>query len=260
MSMSFLNRMMASIGIGSATVDTRLESARVRAGEEVRGVVQIRGGSLPQQVSQTYIHLMTQYRRERDDRQVRETVTVDRFLVSDPFTIGPGEFREVPFAFRLPDDTPTTVGRTQVWLKTGLEVPSAVDPTDQDHLAVLPHTHAQVVLDAIERLGFRLRQAECEYSRRLGSRLPFIQEFEFVPTGQFRGRLDELEAVLFPHPRGVDVMLEVDRRARGLSGLLEEAFAADERRLKVEFLTEHLATGAGGVAGYLEEIIRKYSR
>jgi sporulation-control protein len=42
--MSFLNRLMASIGIGSATVDTIVESAQVRVGDTLRGVIQVRGG------------------------------------------------------------------------------------------------------------------------------------------------------------------------------------------------------------------------
>lgn len=258
--MSFLNRMMVSVGIGAAKVDTRLENARVRAGDDLRGVVRVVGGSVPQQVSQICLHLMTQYRRKVDDRQVLETVTVDRFRVGDPFTIGPGDVREFPFQYRLPDDMPVTVGRTKVWLKTGLDVPAAVDPKDQDTLQVLPHRYVQVVLDALDRLGFRIRNAECEQSRRMGGRLPFIQEYEFVPAASpFRGRLDELEAVFFPHRSGLDVYFEIDRRARGLMGFLEEALDADERHIRVEFRPEHLAMDTNRVAGYLEQIIRRYA-
>lgn len=257
--MSLLNRMMASIGIGAAKVDTQLESSRVRAGDELRGVVRVVGGSVPQQVSQIYLFLMTQYRRQVGDRQVMETVTVDRFRVGDSFTIGPGEVREFPFQYRLADDVPVTVGRTRVWLKTGLDVPSAVDPKDQDFLQILPHRYVQVVLDALDRLGFRIRSAECEQSRRMGGRLPFIQEYEFVPTaGPFRGRLDELEAVFFPHRNGLDVYLEIDRRARGFLGFLEEALDIDERHVRVEFSADHLNQGVNRVAGYLEDIIRRH--
>lgn len=258
--MSFLNRMMASIGIGSATVDTVLENARVRAGEPMRGVVRVRGGSVEQAVDAISLHLMTQYRREVNDRTVREAYRLGEIQVTSGFTLAPGESREFPFDVMLPDQTPATIGHTPVWLKTTVGISSAVDPTDKDYLEVLPHPHTQVVLDAVAQLGFRLRQVECEYSRRLGRNCPFIQQFEFVPTTQFRGALDELELIFYPHAGGVDVWMEVDRRARGFGGLLEAAFDADESRLHVEFEVQHLAEGPHGVARHLVEIIGRHAR
>ncbi|MFZ5825210.1 MAG: sporulation protein, partial [Bacillota bacterium] len=224
--MSFLNKMMASVGIGSAKVDTVLENARVRAGEPLRGVVRVQGGSVQQQVETIYIHLMTQYKREVNDSTVRESVSLGQFPVVGAFTLGPRENREFPFEVLLPDETPATIGRTPVWLKTGLDIAMAVDPGDADYLEVLPHRHAQVALDAVAQLGFRLRQVECEYSRR-GRRYPFVQQFEFVPAGgRFRGYLDELELILYPHEGGLDLWMEVDRRARGFGGMLAEALDA----------------------------------
>jgi sporulation-control protein len=44
--MPFFKRILASVGIGGAKVDTRLEDSRYFAGNEVRGVVYIQGGSL----------------------------------------------------------------------------------------------------------------------------------------------------------------------------------------------------------------------
>ena len=84
-----------------------------------------------------------------------------------------------------------------------------------------PNSLLNGVLNSISSLGFRLRGAECENATyRLRGRLPFIQEFEFVPTsGTFRGRLDELELVFLPNSSTTaDLHFQIDRKARGLSG------------------------------------------
>lgn len=251
--MSFFSRMMASIGVGSATVDTVLESAEVRAGEPLRGVVRVRGGSVAQQVDGISLHLLTEYRREVNDHKVTETARLGDLEVTGPFSLAPGDVREFPFDVFLPDETPVSAGHTPVWLKTNVGISSAVDPTDKDRLTVRPHRHAQVVLDAVTQLGFRLRKVECEYSRRLNRSHPFVQQWEFVPTTQFRGQIDELELVLYPHNGGLDLWMEIDRRARGFAGLLDEAFDMDERRVHVEFETQHLTVGQ--VASYLAQLI-----
>jgi sporulation-control protein len=257
--MSFFGKMLASVGIGAATVDTQLESPRVRAGEEVRGRVVLKGGSVEQQLTGLSVRVMSQFYRDINDQRVRENAVVASFEVPGDATLRPGEVREVPLSFLLPDETPAAVGRTPVWLSTGLEVVAGVDPSDNDRLEVLPHRHTEVVLDAIGTVGFRLREVECEYSR-LGRRVPFVQEWEFVPTGQFRGHLDELEAVFFPSAQGIDVLLQVDRKARGLMGLFAEATGTDERLVRVSFSRAELSGGPEHVAGELAAVIRRHAR
>jgi len=41
--MSFVNKLLASVGIGSATVDTKIFRSELVPGEKVEGIVQIRG-------------------------------------------------------------------------------------------------------------------------------------------------------------------------------------------------------------------------
>jgi len=233
--MSFFQRMLASVGIGAAKVDTRLETPRLRPGDEVRGTVFIRGGSVEQRIDGIYLQLMTRYIVEKDDHKIPQTGIIGKFRITEPLVVRPGETIDLPFSFVLPLDTPTTRGGTPVWLKTGLDIDNAVDPTDHDHIEVDPHPYAQAVLDAVQSLGFRLRKAQCEYASRLGGRLPFVQEFEFAPPPAYRGRLEELELVFFLRPTGVDVWLEIDRRARGLLGMLESALELDERMQRLSF-------------------------
>ncbi|MCI3927197.1 sporulation protein [Paenibacillus sp. TRM 82003] len=257
--MSFFNRMMASIGIGAAQVDTVLEKQRYEPGETLRGVVKIKGGNVEQQIDTIYISVMTQYVKEVDDRKVYQSAELTKVRVSDPFTVRAGESQELPFSFPLPLSTPLTVGRTPVWLKTGLDIKSAIDPTDDDRIEVVPNDSMRAVMDAVSELGFRLRNADCEYAPRFGYGA-FVQELEFVPvSGAYRGRLDELEVIMSPQPDRIDLFLQVDRRARGLSGLFAEAMDMDETNVRCSIDAATLSRGPSAVAQQIDAVVRRFS-
>lgn len=258
--MSFFKKVLASVGIGSATVDTQLYTERLAAGEEVSGVVVITGGQVGQQVDNLYLFVKTQYVREVNDSKVTDVAIIDKILVSRTFTLAPNERREIPFRFRLSDKTPITLHRTPVWIETGLDIKNAVDPTDRDMIEVLPHSHMSTVLDALEQLGFRLREITNDYSPRLGQGLPFVQEFEFVPTsGPFRGLLDELEVLFFLKGDDLELFMEIDRRARGVRGMWEERLNMDESHIRFTIQGDQLRRGSGYIAEQLQQLIRKYS-
>jgi sporulation-control protein len=234
--MSFFNKVFASVGIGAAKVDTKLEKDRVMPGEEIRGIVEIRGGSVEQNIDDIYLSLHTTYIKERDDRKYTTTAQIDRFRLTQSFLIKENETKEIPFTFRLPLEIPLTMGRTKVWVTTGLDIKNAVDPGDKDYLTVVPNPLMQGIFNAVSNLGFRLREAECEQApRHLRRNLPFVQEFEFVAaSGPFRGRLDELELVLYPNSENeAEVLMQVDRRARGIGGFLSEAMGMDETYVRM---------------------------
>jgi len=252
------NRLLASIGIGGAKIDTVLEKSRYAPGEEVRGVVRIQGGNAVQQVETIELSVMTEYIRESNDHKHRHHAELGRYHVMKPFILQPSERQEVPFSFLLPNETPLTIGRAPVWIKTELEVRNAVDPGDNDRIDVVPTQGQHTVLEAISRLGFRLREADCQYASRLGGRMPFVQEFEFVPTGQFSGRLDELELTFFNRGDELELLLQVDRKARGFGGWLAEAMDADETFVRVTFANAQLAAGPDAIAHQLADIIARY--
>lgn len=256
--MSFFNKVFASVGIGAAEVDTKLEKDTYMPGETVQGVVVIKGGKIDQQIDEIYLALNTTYLREADDRKYSVAATIDRFRLTTPFTIQAKEKKDIPFSFQLPYDTPLSIGRSKVWVTTGLDIKGAVDPSDKDYLKVMPNSLMSAVFNTVEQLGFRIREAECEEApRRLRGRLPFVQEFEFVPTsGQFRGRLDELEVVFFPGGNGtLDIMFQVDRRARGLSGLFSEALGTDETNVRLTVTNEDIPL----LQQKIQNVIQRYS-
>lgn len=234
--MSFFNKVFASVGIGAATVDTRLKKDTFVPGELVEGIIAIKGGKIEQNIDDIYLSLNTTYLKESDDKKYTVSACIERFRVSAPVKIQQNEMKEIPFSFRLPEDTPISLGRTKIWIATGLDIKNAVDPTDRDYLKILPTDLMSSVIQAIQELGFRLRETDCEEApHRLRRRLPFVQEFEFVPvSGQFRGKLDELEVVFFAAENEfTDIVMQVDRRARGIGGFLAEAMEMDETYVRL---------------------------
>jgi len=256
--MSFFNKVFASVGIGSAAVDTKLEKDTYMPGETVNGVVEIKGGKVDQQVDEIYLTLNTTFLRESDDKKYTVTAAIDRFRLTTPFVIQSNEKKDIPFSFQLPFDTPLSIGRSKIWVTTGLDIKGGVDPSDKDYLKVVPNPLMSAVFNAIDNIGFRIREADCEEApRRLRGRLPFVQEFEFVPTsGLFRGRLDELEMVFFPSGNGsLDIMFQVDRRARGLSSLFSEAIGTDESNVRMSVSTADIPY----LQQKIQSVIQRYS-
>lgn len=257
--MSMFNRILASVGIGSAKVDLMLHQDTVPAGGTITGVVRIVGGNVDQQVDDVYAYIKTQYIRENNDHKSYQTATIGKYLLAGKFTVAAKQHYEFPVSFQLPPDTPVSMGRTPVWIQTGLDIKDAVDPTDKDYLHILPHPHASVVLQAVEQLGFRLREVSCEYAPRYArGGYSFVQEFEFVPTTNYRSQLDELEIIFYPNEYGVELLLQIDRRARGLSGLFMEALDADESFVRVQFDRAQLSQGSNIIANELNHLIGRY--
>jgi sporulation-control protein len=217
-----MKRVLSSVGIGSATVDTVLPDGSFVPGETVEATVEVEGGSSEQEIEQLNFAFVTRYRGEEGYEQS----VFERFGVAEPFTIGAGDRREIPIEFTVPYGTPLTKGGVTVWLKTGLDIDWALDPTDKDHVEVQPDERMAALFEAVEDLGFGFHSSEVERTR-FGHSHPFAQEFEFRPrSGPFARDLDELELVCAPTADAVQVHLEIDRRG----GLLSEMADTDESR------------------------------
>lgn len=253
--MSFFKKMLASVGIGSATVDTELDSIRVVAGDWISGTVHIQGGQVEQQIEAIFLSLKCYYARALNDQGITHTAVIAKYKVADGFHLQAGHRETLPFRYRLPENMPITLRDSPVWIETGLDIDNGADSSDKDLLEVLPSPEMRTVLDAMDRLGFGLRKITNSYAPSLGRGLPFVQEFEYDPSPSFRRTLDELEAVFFPRNGNLEVMLQVDRRARGFSGRLAEALNLDEIYVRIYFTREELRSGPDHIAAMLEEVI-----
>lgn len=255
--MSLFDKVKASIGIGAAKVDARLDQSAFTAGENITGTLHIQGGNIEQEIKGIDLHLVTEVIREVDDKKVKQNYSFITYRVASGFLIGKGEKKQLPFSIPLPADSPITLGNSKIWLQTALDISLAIDPTDQDFITIKPHPVIHTLLEATRSLGFVLRKIENLPHRR--SQIGLIQEFEFVPTsGAFRGKLDEIELIFFVEPQGVRIIMEIDRKARGLVSFLAESLDLDESKVSL-FLSYHeINQGVSATASRLHNVIRSY--
>ena len=243
-------KILSSIGVGGAKVDTRLSHDTLVPGETVSGETIIEGGSGPQEFERIYLYVSTRYKHEDS----LHDYTLVEHSVGGKFSVDAGEKRTIPFSFPLPYETPLSLGRHDVYVRTGLDVQGAIDPSDVDPIRVAPHPLQQAVLDAAGNLGFHLRQVENEYDPRKGAPLPFVQQFEFRPEGRYRGKVEEIELVFkLSGDETLDVLVELDRRAGSLGGLLESALDMNERFTRLRVTRSDAERGA--IEGMLADAI-----
>ncbi|MEG0259047.1 MAG: sporulation protein [Lysinibacillus sp.] len=241
--MSIFNKALASIGLGAAKVDTKLEKSSYVAGETVRGIVEIKGGNVEQDIATIYLTVYTTYIREANDKKYTDSAAINKVQVCSPFSIKANEGKSIPFSFELSLDTPVTMGKTKVWIQTGVDIKNAVDPTDKDFIEVKPTNIATRVLNEMTNLGFRLRKVDCEKaSLKIRSHFPFVQEFEFAPTsGTYRSHLDELEIVFLSQAQNsAELLIQIDRKVRGLGSLFAEALDMDESYVRMTITAQDL--------------------
>ena len=171
--------------------------------------------------------------------------------------IGPEEEKEIPVSFMLPEHTPITLGKTNVWVTTGLDIQKALDAGDKDYIDVVPNGLVTPVFDNLFKMGFEMTEATCEaVSSNIRKDPPFVQEFEFKPSdGPFRGKLDELELVVYSDGDCIELVMDIDRKARDLGSLIDEMHGMDETRVKITLCPEDV----DAIYDRLYEIIANWS-
>ena len=235
------------LGFGNVKVDARLHEGSVVQGGVLKGDVFITGADDAATIDELHLRVVTEYTRESDEYQKTENCVLTEHKLFDRLTIQPKEEKSIPFSLQLPFETPvTTMGWNRVYLETTLETSAIFDPNDTDPIEVAPHLFTERVLEAIENIGFSLFKVDCEYTHKFGGRYPFVQEFEFKAGGEFRGRLDELEAYLRPNQNGIEVIFQIDKRG----GAFSEYFGTDEKHASVNLSAADLQNPN------LEEVLR----
>ncbi|BDY04140.1 sporulation protein [Ferrimonas sp. YFM] len=219
-----LKKLLASVGIGAAKVDTQLHQDVMMPGHPFSATIVIKGGDVDQEISGLSLTLVTEAKAEVDDSTVYQHVALESWRLSEKMTIEAGQTYELPFEGVLHPETPiTTVGgrrnQSKVWLQTGLEVDLAIDPSDRDILAVAPTPAMDTLLAAMEQAGYQLHKADVEKGHLNGagfsSQSGAYQELEFVPGGMSLFGVREVEVSFVPQGGRMNALIEVDRAFRG---------------------------------------------
>lgn len=244
-----MKKMLSRIGIGAAVVDTVLPKTSFELGETFEVEVNVQGGAVAQDVEGIDFALLTLY----DRNESLSTGIIAEVKSRQAFTIAAGEQKSLTIPLTIPYHSPLTLGATKVWLKTGLDIDWSLDPRDSDDLQVRPDDRMRALLDAIESLGFTLKHAHCESAPFTLAR-PFVQELAFRPSeSELRGRVNEIELICDCSETQVHVLIEVDRRARGLLGALG---AERESKSRYSFSEPDVAAIAEELRHIIESSLR----
>jgi sporulation-control protein len=217
-------KLLASIGIGGARVDTLVEADTLYPGSQVPLRVVIEGGDSPQTISGLTIALMTRIKVNRDDSEFEQNHELCRWSLNETFELQPNEQKVYPFTITLPLETPITQVRTahqrsHVWLATGLDIDMALDASDKDDLPIQPTPVVARALAFMERAGYVMTKADVEEGTLSGpgfrSTLGCYQELEYRPSSSSWFGTQEVELSFVPSEQQTYVLIELDRRFGG---------------------------------------------
>ncbi len=221
-------KLLASVGIGSAKVDTFVLSEHLVPGGECNLKIVIKASdSVEQDINGLELALCTSAKSEKDlgdsEIKVNETVILSRWAMT-PNELGltgsvlaPGETIEYDLTITLHPDTPVTSvtnSLSKVWIATGLDIDKGLDSSDKDYLDIQPTQFQKHAVDAMYELGYKISKVDVEkgYLRGNGfqSEVNCYQEFEFRrQAGLFSSSEAELSFVSLNN--SVGLLVEKDR-------------------------------------------------
>ncbi|RYV01649.1 sporulation protein [Shewanella sp. OPT22] len=241
--MSFFKKALSTIGIGAAKVDTLLSLDEFECGGVIHGEVQVKGGSVDQEINHIIIRHFCEYIEEVEDnaQKRKKQYQLSAVKISDAFTVHSDESLVFDFEFNMHPRAPLSIGQSRNWIVTDLDIDNALDKSDKDLFSVTPNVKQHTLLSSMETLGFRISEVKCEAAKLRGESIPFVQEFEFKPTaGDFYRKLDEVEIVMLNEQDHLGALFEIDRRARGFTGFLSEMLDMDESLVRWNITDEDL--------------------
>jgi sporulation-control protein len=204
--------------------------------------------------------LMTYYMTEEIKRYVdeennekeeiiteRHDIIIDQIEFVESFTIEAKQTVDFDFSFKISEITPITLERQAVWIETDLDISSGIDSSDRDYIEILPHPYVQHIFDVFANLSFELVECEQKYTDIDRRSLPIVQEFKFKPTSFLHGEVDDIEIIFNVYNHGLEMLVEIDRKLRGVKGFFLECLDLDERVIRINFDGESLENDNGEI-------------
>jgi len=247
-------------GIGGPSVETVLHDPNTMPGGVLTGEVTVIGGQYNSDIRSLNLALRTKVEVESGDNEYKQNIEYAKLPIAGSFTLQEGARHTVPFQMPIPWEAPLThfygqpLYGTTVGVATELEVAGALDPGDLDPIAIHPLPAQERILAAFANLGFRFIGADCERGRIWGvhQELPFYQEIEFHPPGQYSRGIKELEVTFVAYPQSMEVVLELDKRG-GIFTEGRDAFC----RFTVDYATFGNTNWEQQLDGLLQDACRR---
>lgn len=209
-----------AFGIGGPTVDTVLHQPATQPGGVIGGEVRITGGDNARDVNSLTVSLAATVEVESGDEEYDQRIVFANQVVAGQGQLAPKAQVALPFQLQVPWESPFnalrgyTFHKMRIGVQTRFDLPGGLDATDFDPIDIhaLP-IHVQAI-EALERMGFQLKNADLERGRVPGSTLGFYNEIEFRGHGQ----VPECELTFVTGPQETHIILEVDKASLFGSG------------------------------------------
>jgi sporulation-control protein len=101
-------KILASVGIGAAKVDTILETEHLQPGQLFNANIVITAGDVAQEIAGLDLFLMTRVKVDGEEGEYFTNHVIDQWRITDIGTVEPGEVKSIPFEARLHPETPIT--------------------------------------------------------------------------------------------------------------------------------------------------------
>jgi sporulation-control protein len=229
---------LASMGMGAAKIDLRLDKDVVTTGKEATGQIVVTGGSAEQKVEGLSVYFMLQSTHARTNNSLVERVAMID-ITHDLFTIQPNESITFPFSFTCPVSIPSSSVNTKYYFITNLEIKNAIDSHDRDYITVLPNERVAQFLNGFKQLGFKQ-----DWDGLVTDEQGWSQLIQYHPTTYFYGVCNEI-AVYFHYNAEqdtIDGVLQVGEQHTTNYSALIDMFHMDEKVRRFEITASELNT------------------
>lgn len=218
-------KLLASIGIGAARVDTILHTEHLQPGQTFHADIVINGGDVAQDLSGLELTLITSAKIETEDDGTHFVDhVIQTWQLIDTITLQPHEEVRLPFSAQLHPETPVTElnvhnNQCHVWLTTGLNIDMGVDASDRDTLHIHPNEAMARCMETMEHAGYKMQKADTEKgvlnAAGFRSHSGIYQELEYRPASSSFFGVKEVELSFLPEAEQTHVLIELDRSFRG---------------------------------------------
>lgn len=230
-------KLLSRFGIGAPQIERIEHDHQIRRGETLTGQIYLLGGRSAVRIEEINLSLQTEAHFFQGETQ-HHVQTLREQTLNPHLRLEAGAHEILPFELLVPIETPVSHTLSQVWLRTELELPWAVDPHDRDPVRVMPEAATDHLLRAVRALGFKetLVSGSCLAQAESADGLSGLtQVFEFMPGTQLSYNLREisdLALLVRANPYDAEIQLEVNRQGQPPADWLPDGIRKAERRLR----------------------------
>lgn len=161
-------KLLSSIGIGLAKVNTVLLNESIERGMDVNGEVRIFGGKAEHKISEIYIHIDSDFDKDEDYTDPRNIIEpILEIRINKPIVVKPHEDTVIPFSFFMPYYMPISFKNQQVTIKTEIDIDYAIYDLVEDRGVNVTDQMIEEILNYFTEKGFThtFKSGQCRHKK-----------------------------------------------------------------------------------------------